>query len=112
MSSHRTGLVVSLSVALVAAWSSAQHSAAQEHSASGFTVEDILSMPQPDNLVASPTGSTIAWTLNERGVRNIYLADGPDFRARRITSMAEDDGQELTHLSFSNDSKTIVYVRG
>src|SRR5438477_278710 len=37
-----------------------------------FTIEQVLSLPTPDNLIASPTGSTIAWTFNERGVRNIY----------------------------------------
>ena len=36
-----------------------------------FTVDQILGFPSPDNLVASPVGSTIAWTFNERGIRNI-----------------------------------------
>src|ERR1700730_10455568 len=79
---------------------------------SAFTVEQILSLPQPDNLTASPAGSTIAWTFNERGVRNIYAADAPQFEARRVTHYTEDDGQELTQLTFSADGKTIVYVRG
>jgi dipeptidyl aminopeptidase/acylaminoacyl peptidase len=77
-----------------------------------FTVEQILSFPSPENLTASPVGSAIAWSFNERGVRNIYVATGPGFEARRITSYKDDDGQELTHLAFSNDGKTIVYVRG
>ena len=77
-----------------------------------FTVDQILSFPSPENLVASPVGSTIAWTFNERGVRNIYVADGKEFAARRVTSYTDDDGQELTQLSFSRDGKTIVYVRG
>src|SRR5207244_1988368 len=59
-----------------------------------------------------PKGSTIAWTFAERGVRNIYAAEAPDFRARRVTSATEDDGQELTQLQFSGDGKRIVYVRG
>ncbi|MEO8257320.1 MAG: prolyl oligopeptidase family serine peptidase [Acidobacteriota bacterium] len=77
-----------------------------------FTVEQILDLPQPDNLIASPVGSTIAWTFNERGRRNIYAADGPEFVPRRVTPYADDDGQELTSLSFSSDGRTIVYVRG
>jgi dipeptidyl aminopeptidase/acylaminoacyl peptidase len=79
---------------------------------SPFTVEQILSFPSPENLTASPVGSTIAWTFNERGVRNIYVAEGPRFEARRITAYSSDDGQELTQLSFSTDGRTIVYVRG
>jgi dipeptidyl aminopeptidase/acylaminoacyl peptidase len=78
----------------------------------GFTVDQILSLPAPDNLIASPVGSRIAWTFNERGARNIYMADGPDFQPRRLTSYMEDDGQELSNLSFSPDGGTIVYVRG
>ncbi len=74
--------------------------------------ETLLSFPFPDELVASPVGSTVAWTFNERGVRNIYVAEGPDFKAHRVTPYAGDDGQELTYLSFSDDGKTIVYVRG
>src|SRR6267142_2166981 len=77
-----------------------------------FTVDQILSFPSPENLTASPVGSTIAWTFNERGVRNIYVGEAPDFKARRITSYQQDDGQELTNLSFSGDGKTVVYVRG
>src|SRR5262245_14625745 len=77
-----------------------------------LTVEQILGLPAPANLVASPAGSTIAWTFNERGVRNIYVAGGPGFEARRVTSYTADDGQELTQLAFSHDGKTIVYVRG
>jgi len=44
--------------------------------------------------------------------RNIYAADAPGFEPRRITPYREDDGQELTQLSFSGDGTTIVYVRG
>jgi len=85
--------------------------AAQPASAQ-FSVDQILGFPSPENLVASPMGSTIAWTFNERGVRNIYVAEGPAFAARKVTSYTQDDGQELTQLSFSRDGKTIVYVRG
>src|SRR5262245_11640218 len=77
-----------------------------------FTVEQILSFPSPENLVASPVGLTIAWTFNERGARNIYAASAPTFEARKVTSYTDDDGQELTQLAFSRDGKAIVYVRG
>jgi dipeptidyl aminopeptidase/acylaminoacyl peptidase len=85
---------------------------AQQNARRGFTVEQILGFPSPENLIASPVGSTIAWTFNERGVRNVYTASGPGFEAHRVTAYTEDDGQELTQLSFSRDGKTIIYVRG
>jgi dipeptidyl aminopeptidase/acylaminoacyl peptidase len=84
----------------------------QNTSAPAFTVDHILGFPSPDNLIASPVGSTIAWTFNERGVRNIYVAHAPGFEPRQLTPYREDDGQELTQLSFSSDGTTIVYVRG
>src|SRR5436189_1175392 len=85
---------------------------AQQTASRPFTVGQILGFPSPENLVASPVGSTIAWTFNERGVRNIYVASAPGFEARRVTPYTEDDGQELTQLAFSHDGKTVVYVRG
>jgi len=36
-----------------------------------FSPEQVLSLPFPTGLVASPVGSTVAWTFNERGVRNV-----------------------------------------
>ena len=96
--------LVSAFVAVTALQGHAQHA--------GFTLDQIMSNPFPENLVASPSGSRVAWTFNERGVRNIYVADGPDFAARKVTSYSKDDGQELTNLSFSDDGRTIVYVRG
>src|SRR4030095_13870551 len=79
---------------------------------SSFTLEQVLDYPFPDNLVAAPKHNVIAWTLNERGARNIYTAEAPDFTARRLTPYSNDDGQELTNLSVSSDGRTIVYVRG
>lgn len=60
-----------------------------------FTLEQIRGNPFPTELVASAKGSRLAWVFNERGVRNIWVTEGPDFRARRLTSYAADDGQEL-----------------
>jgi Tol biopolymer transport system component len=88
------------------------HALRQTASTPAFTVDHILGFPSPENLVVSPVGSTIAWTFNERGVRNIYVAEAPGFQPRRITSNRDDDGQELTQLSFAGGGTTIVYVRG
>ena len=107
----RTAATAVVLFAIGVPWSAAPR-AAQLNPTRPFTVEQILGFPSPDNLIASPGGSTIAWTFNERGVRNIYVADGPGFEARKITTYTGDDGQELTQLSFSKDGKTIVYVRG
>jgi dipeptidyl aminopeptidase/acylaminoacyl peptidase len=98
-------LALSASVGLTA-------SATAQGASGSFTMEQVKSYPFPAELVASPTGARIAWVFNERGVRNVWAAEGPNWTARKVTSYADDDGQELTNLAFSHDGNTIVYVRG
>src|SRR5262245_54425086 len=105
---RRTAATAPILLALGCIWKPGPE-AAQQSGARPFTVEQLLGFPSSDNLVTSPAGSTIAWTFNERGVRNIYAADAPAFEARKVTTYTQDDGQELTQLSFSKDGKTIVY---
>ncbi|HKY28128.1 MAG TPA: prolyl oligopeptidase family serine peptidase [Pyrinomonadaceae bacterium] len=87
-------------------------SAAAQRSTSAYSVEQIKSYPFPNELTAASTGSRISWAFNERGQRNIWVAEGPDFKARRLTNYDVDDGQELTSVSISADGKYVVYVRG
>lgn len=75
-----------------------------------FTITQIRSYPFPNELTAS--GNRIAWAFNESGQRNIYVAEGPDWKARKLTSYRIDDGQELTSVLISSDGKYVVYVRG
>ena len=82
------------------------------HRAQSFTMEQIKSYPFPNELTTAATGSRIAWAFNERGLRNVWVAEGPDFKARRLTNYNTDDGQELTSVSISGDGKYVVYVRG
>src|SRR6267142_674912 len=78
----------------------------------GVTLEELMSAPFPDNLTAAKTSNRVAWTLNQEGKRNIWVAEGPSFSARRLTGYLEDDGQPISELSFSADANAIVYVRG
>src|SRR5437764_13779186 len=78
----------------------------------GFTLDQVLSAAFPSELTASPAGAKAAWVSYVRGVRNILVADPPSYRARRITSYTEDDGQELLELRWTPDASAIVYVRG
>ena len=80
--------------------------------AQSFSMEQIKSYPFPNELTAASAGSRIAWAFNERGLRNVWVAEGPDFKARQLTKYNVDDGQELTSLSVSADGKYVVYVRG
>lgn len=99
---------ITLAVVLVAL----DPAALRAQSAGSFTIDQVKSYPFPNQLTAAPSGSRIAWALNERGLRNIWVAEGPNFAARRLTSYNADDGQELTNISISPDGKYVVYVRG
>ena len=85
---------------------------AQPRSAADFTIEQVKSYPYPAGLTAAATGARIAWTFNERGQRNIWVAEAPAWTARRLTDYTDDDGQELTSVSISADGRYVVYVRG
>lgn len=80
--------------------------------AQSFTIDQIRSYPFPNELAASATGDRLAWALNERGQRNIYVAEGPGFTARRLTGYLADDGQELTSVALSPNGQWVVYVKG
>ena len=80
--------------------------------AQNYTLEDILSTPFPSGLIAAPNLDLVAWVFDSRGMRNIWVAEAPDYQARQLTNYDQDDGQELGELSFSPDGSVIVYVRG
>lgn len=75
-------------------------------------LEQVMSASFPTELTAAPVGNKVAWVRYEQGVRNIYLAQAPDFQGKKITNYTQDDGQELTQLSFGPDARTLLYVRG
>ncbi len=77
-----------------------------------FTLDQVLSAPFAADLVAAKKANRVAWTLDDNGKRNIWVAEAPKFEARRLTSYLQDDGQELGQVSFTEDGNVIVYTRG
>lgn len=73
-----------------------------------------MSSPFPSELVAAEEGNRVAWVFNAKGVRNVWVADGPDFvhSARAVTHYNEDDGQAIASLRLTADGKTVVYALG
>ena len=80
--------------------------------ASADGVEDWLSAPFTSNLVAAPHGGRIAFVMNKRGVRNVYVADGPGYRPRQITHYEQDDGRQINALVLTPDGKSAVFTYG
>ena len=79
---------------------------------SPFSLKQVLSAPFPTDLITSPVGNQVAWVFNAEGVRNIWVASGPDYQGRAITSYSSDDGQALGSLQFTADGSHLIYVRG
>ncbi|MDE1918382.1 MAG: prolyl oligopeptidase family serine peptidase [Sphingomonadales bacterium] len=78
-----------------------------------FTIRDVMDAPFPSDLVAAPTGARIAWVVNARGVRNVWIkGDGVGDAARPITRFAGDDGFDLGELAWDGASKAVVFTRG
>ena len=75
-------------------------------------LEAFLGYSFQSDLVAAPRGGAIAWVQSIRGVRNIWAARGPDFSPRQVTRNTDDDGQELSQLTFSPDGARLYWVRG
>jgi Tol biopolymer transport system component len=73
-----------------------------------FTLSQALSFPLPASLVSSPNGDSIAYVLNESGVRSIWFAQAPQFQPRMLWTSGKDDGQEITSLNISKDDKYVV----
>jgi len=77
-----------------------------------LTVEAALAYSMPSAMVASADGRQIAWVLDERGARNIWVSQAPEYEGRRLTAYTDDDGQAIGGVQFAAGGRTLVYVRG
>src|SRR3954467_5851972 len=73
--------------------------AAQTAQPPAVTLEALLSAPFPEELLASPTGAKLAWIEDEQGARNVWVAEPPEYRGRRVTHYTGDGGQEIGGLA-------------
>src|SRR5881392_1129282 len=72
---------------------------------SGFTLDQVMSAPFPDELTAAPSGGAVAWVFNTRGARNIWVAAPPDYGGRAVTAYTDDDGQEVGDVRWTPDTR-------
>src|SRR5438445_9431525 len=85
--------------------------ALQSQSAGSFTMEQVKSYPFPNELTAASSGSRLPWALNERGLTNVWVAEGPTFTARRLPNYTSDDGQQLLSISITADGRYVRSLR-
>jgi hypothetical protein len=76
------------------------------------SIAPFLSPASPLTLIAARKADRIAWMTYDRGLRNVYTAAAPDFKAVRLTNFLTDDGEDLTDVQISDDGNMIVFVRG
>ena len=113
---NRYSAVVSLAVSLLLLL--VFFSAARRTDAAGsqpFTLEQVMSTPFPSELTAAPAAGRVAWLQNERGIRNIWIAEpsaAGGYLAHRATSYKEDDGIDIGELRWSADAQSLIYTRG
>jgi dipeptidyl aminopeptidase/acylaminoacyl peptidase len=76
-----------------------------------FSLDEVLALPVTDPPVASPAGNVVAWVVEERGRRNVWVA-APPAEPRPLTQFDEDNGMLIGNLSFSPDGQWLVFGRG
>jgi dipeptidyl aminopeptidase/acylaminoacyl peptidase len=76
-----------------------------------FSMDAVLSAPFVNDLTASPDGTSLAFTADERGRRNLYLSANGG-AAMKITSYSQDDGEVLGDLQIVPGNRAVVFVRG
>ena len=77
-----------------------------------FSIEQVLGAPFTSQLTAARQGQRVAWVMDRRGERNVWVADGPDWVPRQVTGYLGDDGQPLASLRLTPDGQTVLYARG
>jgi dipeptidyl aminopeptidase/acylaminoacyl peptidase len=78
-----------------------------------FTIEQVMQAPFPAGLVGGTRGKSVAWVFNERGSRNVWVADaGGGTKAQAVTSFSGDDGFDIGELAWSADAQRLAFTRG
>ncbi|MBL0170589.1 MAG: S9 family peptidase [Gemmatimonadaceae bacterium] len=76
------------------------------------SIAPFMSPASPLTLVSAQKADRIAWMAYDRGMRNVYTAAAPDFKAVRLTNYLQDDGTDLTDVAISDDGSIVTFVRG
>lgn len=75
-------------------------------------MEDLLAAPFYNNIAVTGKGNRAAWLCNERGVRNIQMAESPDWKVHTLTAFTDDNGLEISDLKWNPDGSTLFFVQG
>lgn len=76
------------------------------------SLRDLLSTPYVGKVTGAAKADRLVFAVNEKGHRNVYLAEGPVYKIQKLTAFDQDDAQELSSLAISDDGKWVIFVRG
>ena len=82
------------------------------YAASSFSLEQVLSAPFANDLVASPRRDAVAWMQYAQGVRNVWVARAPGYQGVPWTKFTADDGQEIDEIAWKPDGSALFFTRG
>jgi dipeptidyl aminopeptidase/acylaminoacyl peptidase len=85
---------------------------ASSRRATTYTIDQFLSPASPLEMSAARKADRIAYVVYERGMRNIYTAAAPDFKAVRITKFMDDNGVDVSSVRLSDDGSIAIFIRG
>jgi dipeptidyl aminopeptidase/acylaminoacyl peptidase len=74
-------------------------------------LEQFISHPIESGFASSKDGKNLAWVINDHGKRNIIIKTGTDL-PRYLTDFQQDDGQEISQLTFSPNGIKLLFVKG
>jgi dipeptidyl aminopeptidase/acylaminoacyl peptidase len=74
-----------------------------------FTLQQVLSAPYATDLTPAPTGNLFAWVENAEGHHNLWIG-GPHTTARQLSNFTEDDGLDLSNITWSPDAQGIAFT--
>lgn len=77
-----------------------------------FSLEDVLSYPFPMTLVRSADGRAIAYEVDRRGFRSLWIAAAPAYEPKLVAQYESDDGQAVSSVQLSANGTRLVYAYG
>jgi dipeptidyl aminopeptidase/acylaminoacyl peptidase len=85
---------------------------ASAQSSPKLSFANYFNIPSALELMSAKKADRIAWTVYEKGMRNVYTAAAPAFTPARITNFLNDDGVDVSDVELSDDGTIAVFVRG
>ena len=76
-----------------------------------MTAASVLSAPFMNQLTAAPAKNRVAWFVDAEGVRNVWVAS-PTEKAHAVTHNTDDDGQDISDITWSPDAEHVAYTHG